>query len=712
MVSNYKKILTALGLTTSLTLLSTPAQAAAVVAPVVAWVGAALGIGAVAATVVTAVAAVAAVAAVGYAVKAMTPSFDVPDYSANSADSAQNINTGILVNKSGTNNPIPVVYGYRKIGGSRVFVSTDGSNNEYLYIAMVFAEGEINAFKELRFDDKLVASGTLTTQIDNSAYSNQSRLRYELQRGTTSQSPPSWFIQNGWTSNHKLSGLACGYFKCRWIRPNIDDPAADQQSQADANPYGGIPRIQVVIEGKKTPNAASSAIASQTYSAMTKVYTTDPASHLLDYLLNTIYGRGLSTDRVGFASFKLAAEKFATTVNYKTGGTGNMLEFNYVVPTNRTMLENVQTILQNMRSGMPYIQGKFNLKMLDTGHASDPVNTSPDIVYAVTERQIISGVTIEGLGHRDQYNQVKAVFPNPDTNWELDEIVYPEVNSGTDVSLLAEDNGKRLVKEISLEGITNPNIAGDVASVVLLRSRKKKAISFTATAELHNTVVGDVITITYPSLGMSAAQFRITAHQITADYTVQITALEHNPTDYEFANTDVFMPKPVQISSDDQYANGGNVVSGNPYFPGAKTTNPIITGVTHLGGASYKLAITHATDITWVNKFWVMFISTGTNTPWVHPYIGNPNYPPGSPIPAVYIPGPTILVEVEKINNEFPTTIDVTIPPGAGNFLQFRINYIAHGDSHRREGPFKIIARQSPAYNLAVQKASGSTSYP
>ena len=707
MVSRYKKYLTALGVATSLTLLSTQAQAAAAVAPIVAAVGAALGIGATAAAVVTVVAAVAAVAAVGYAVKAMTPSFDVPDYSANSADSAQSINTGILINKSGTNNPIPVVYGRRKVGGSRVYVSTDGTSNEYLYIAMVFAEGEINAFKELRFDDKLVASGTLTTQIDNDAYIKENRLQYELQRGNNN-SPPSWFVGRGWTSNHKLSGLAVGYFKCRWVRPNPDEDGATQQKTADDNPYGGIPRIQVVIEGKKTPDATSyNDGETTTYANMTKVYTTNPASHMLDYLMNDTYGRGLANDRIGFGSFKTAANKFNTTVNYKTGNSGKILEFNYVVPTNRTMLENVQTMLQNMRSGMPYTQGKFNLKLLDTGHASDPTSQTPVIAYAVTEREIIGGLTIEGLGHRDQYNQVKAVFPNPDTNWELDEVVYPEVNSTTDVNLLAEDNGKRLVKDISLEGITNPNIAGDVASIVLFRSRKKKAISFTATAELHNTVVGDVISVTYPSLGMSAAQFRITAHQITADYTVQLTALEHNPTDYEFANTDVFIPKPVQISSDDQYANGGNVTSGNPYFPGAKTKDAIITGVTHLGGASYNLAITHATDITWVNKMQVLFISTGTNTPWVHPHA---NYPPFSPIPCVYIPGPTNIVDVDKANNELPTTIDVTIPPGAGAFLQFQIAY--EGSGMRRHGPFKIIARQSVAYNLAIAKVTGSISFP
>ena len=50
---------------------------------------------------------------------------------------------GTLLNFQGGSNPIPVIYGFRKVGGNRVFVSTNGTNNKYLYVAMVFCEGQI-----------------------------------------------------------------------------------------------------------------------------------------------------------------------------------------------------------------------------------------------------------------------------------------------------------------------------------------------------------------------------------------------------------------------------------------------------------------------------------------------------------------------------------------------------------------------------------------
>ena len=44
---------------------------------------------------------------------------------------------GVLVNKSSNIANIPVIYGTRKVGGTRVFLSTGGNDNEYLYIALV-----------------------------------------------------------------------------------------------------------------------------------------------------------------------------------------------------------------------------------------------------------------------------------------------------------------------------------------------------------------------------------------------------------------------------------------------------------------------------------------------------------------------------------------------------------------------------------------------
>jgi hypothetical protein len=69
----------------------------------------------------------------------------------------------LLINKQSNDANIPVIYGERLTGGTRVFMETSGTDNTYLYMAIVMAEGEINDITEIRVDDKVVtfASGII-----------------------------------------------------------------------------------------------------------------------------------------------------------------------------------------------------------------------------------------------------------------------------------------------------------------------------------------------------------------------------------------------------------------------------------------------------------------------------------------------------------------------------------------------------------------------
>jgi hypothetical protein len=83
---------------------------------------------------------------------------EIQDFGTNEFDDFEK---GILVNKQSNDANIPVIYGERLTGGTRVFMETSGSDNTYLYMAIVMAEGEINDITEIRVDDKIVtfASG-------------------------------------------------------------------------------------------------------------------------------------------------------------------------------------------------------------------------------------------------------------------------------------------------------------------------------------------------------------------------------------------------------------------------------------------------------------------------------------------------------------------------------------------------------------------------
>ena len=80
---------------------------------------------------------------------------------------------GILLNHQSNDMSIPVVYGTRKIGGTRCFVETSGSDNEFLYIALILCEGEIESVEKIYIDDKEVTwTGALTNDTSRSVASS------------------------------------------------------------------------------------------------------------------------------------------------------------------------------------------------------------------------------------------------------------------------------------------------------------------------------------------------------------------------------------------------------------------------------------------------------------------------------------------------------------------------------------------------------------
>ena len=74
------------------------------------------------------------------------PQPEIPEFGETDFDSFEK---GILLNKQSNDANIPVVYGERLLGGTRVFLETSGTDNEFLYMALVLCEGEINSIEEI-----------------------------------------------------------------------------------------------------------------------------------------------------------------------------------------------------------------------------------------------------------------------------------------------------------------------------------------------------------------------------------------------------------------------------------------------------------------------------------------------------------------------------------------------------------------------------------
>ena len=468
-----------------------------------------------------------AVNVVQKAVSWITPSFPTFPDSSFGDSPMDSYEQGILLNKQSNDASIPVIYGERMVGGTRVFLETSGADNTYLYMALVLCEGEINSIEQIYVDDKLVSwasslsDGTeieVSSSDSNFYKSSTSHIRVQPFFGTDSQTTSSLLSTlSSWGSNHRLRGICYLALRFKW----------------NQDIFGGIPQVKVKLRGKKIVTLNSSLVESS------ETYSTNPAFCILDYLRNTRYGKGLATTDIDLQSFYDASVVCETQVTPYSGGSNiNIFDTNYALDTGRKVMENLRELVKGCRGYLPYTQGKYKLIIETTGSAS----------ITLTEDNIIGGYVLSSPEKNSKYNRVIVSFINPDRNFQVDQAQFPPIN---DSGLISEDqhaNMKSVDGGVLLEGrfefptLTSPYQAEEMAEIILRRSRESLALQITADFNAYDLAIGDIVGITHASLGFSAKNFRVLAITFNEDYTISLNLVEHQDSHYTFASK-------IQVSS-------------------------------------------------------------------------------------------------------------------------------------------------------------------
>ena len=428
----------------------------------------------------------------------LIPIPDVPDLS----NFNQEEQKGILVNKQSNDANIPVVYGTRLLGGTRVFLETSGTDNQYLYGAIVLCEGEINNITEIRVDDSAV---TFASSIANGTTitSNDSRF------GTTIQVQPFFGADDqvassllttlsNWGSNHRLRGICYLAFRITW----------------DNDKYSGIPKIQAKVEGRKISTFDGSD------NETTGQFSSNPAFILIDYLRNSTFGKGVALSSIDIPSFFTASQVCDATVTYHGSTTGKLIECNAVLDSKAKVIDNVKKLLTGMRGLLSYSQGKYKLVVETTGSSQ----------LTLTKDNTIGGIKVSSEKKNNKFNRMLIDFTNPDKNFQSDTVVY-DTNHST---LSTEDNNLLQEGRLALPTITNIHQAQEMGRVALLRSRNSLSVSLKANYQALNLIVGDIVSVTEEVTGMSTKKFRIMNMAINDDYTVDLGLVEYQDSFYTF----------------------------------------------------------------------------------------------------------------------------------------------------------------------------------
>ena len=454
-----------------------------------------------------------------------------------------NFEKGILLNHQSNDMSIPVVYGTRKIGGTRVFVETSGTDNEFLFIGLALCEGEIESIEKIYIDDKEVTwTGALTDNTSRTVNSSDgnfykdgaSLIEVKAHLGSDTQTQCSLLGSlTNWTTDHKLQGIAYLSLKFKW----------------NQDAFAGLPNIKALVKGRKVYNAnldstvtGGSGSHRQNDSA-TWEYNDNPVWSLLDYLRNNRFGKGLTDSDFdsNWADWQTAADVCSANVVSVSGGANiSLLNCHAVIDTSRKVIDNVRELTKGCRSFLPYVQGKYKIIAETTGTAS----------ITLTEDDIIGGYNLSSEAKSNKFNRVIVSYINPLRNYQVDEVQWPEIDDSgyatedKHATMKTTDGGYLLESRFDFSTITNSYQATELAEIICRRSRDSKGLTLTVGFNAYDLAIGDIVNITLSSLGYSAKPHRVIGITFNEDYTIDLQLVVHQDSHYTWVpkNTAVAVP--------------------------------------------------------------------------------------------------------------------------------------------------------------------------
>jgi hypothetical protein len=476
---------------------------------------------------------------------------DEPEFNFDSTP--ENIAKGVLVNKTAANGQIPVIYGTRKVGGTIAFLETSGTDNQYLYMALILGEGEINDVTKIFVNDNEVTfDGDLADNTERNVASSDSNyykdsaslIKVRPHFGTEDQSACSLLSTlTSWTSNHRLRGVAYLSLRFEW----------------NSDAFGSIPTVNAIVQGKKvynpnldgTKTGGSGSHREDTSS--TWEYSDNPIYQLLDYLRNDRYGMGIANSYFDshYADFQTAGDICDANITPFSGSSEiDLIDSHAVIDTSQKIIDNTKKFLTGSRAFLNYHAGKYQVTVETSGSAS----------ITLTEDNIIGGIGVSSKNKNERFNRVIVTFINPDKNYQVDEAQFPPVDETGQASadqhatMKTADGGILLEGRFDMPSIANPYQAQEMAEIILRRSRSSLDVSLTADANAMELVVGDIVNVTHATPSFSAKPFRVLSTTINGDCTVSLQLTEHQDSYYAFGTQqavatipDTTLPNPFVV---------------------------------------------------------------------------------------------------------------------------------------------------------------------
>lgn len=437
---------------------------------------------------------------------------------------------GLEIKREGSNQALPVVYGKRLVGGVVVHkwvtdsitglsgIKSENRKNAYLHQIVAFCHGEIDAYERFLFNGVPSTDG----RYNNSFY-------IATATGSDSQAAISQAVANipNWASGMTGKRVAYAYF-CFY-------------QDKEQSIWRGEPEIQAIIRGRKVYDPRTT---------LTQ-WSQNAAICTLDYLTDTVYGRGMSLSQIDVQAFIDAAnfcdqptlsEVTRTVYPYDPASREPpepvtvvdireipRYQMDAVIDTKDTVFNNYRRLLQAFRAFPRRPNGLVSLGVEDEG---DSVMSFDSL-----QGQIFGDITFNVSGQRDRYNSFTITFPNEANNYERDEATYPDVDSTEYQDWLDEDNGKPLKGNLDVNTLANKAAALQSAEIAAKRSRVPGKLRTELDSRARLLEPGDIIDISDNSYGWTAKKFRLASLSETQNNTFQVDLTEHQDAVYPWSGS-------------------------------------------------------------------------------------------------------------------------------------------------------------------------------
>lgn len=495
---------------------------------------------------------------------------------------------------------IPVVYGFRKVEGTRIWTYVPESNTQLLYCIYALSEDYCRGVSRVFVDD-------VPIEIDYSSMTH--RQPVSVGTGPYAGILEMEFVDGRWANAAYGSAAAQNIGGSVLIQRDLQINKNYQKLcylvcrffYQEPTPYRNIPKISVDLFGRRIPPFITGVLSSN--------YSTNPVDILWDLLNNQVYGAGLSTTKINSASFTAVKNACNTLLSGRGGSSIKQFEANWICDTSSTLINNIKELLDSFQMTLTLVQGQYVLAI----EAAPTDSDQPSGLMTFDEDNILSNIQIQYPNLGTKLNKVYVEYPDKDNNFQMRTEQFPADSFTT---FLSEDNNQILDQKFTANLITDYWHANDLAQMILRKSRAQLVYRFTADKTAHRLRVGDRIIINTAFPAITNQEVVVVSMQMNDDYTFDLECVTYSAAFYPSG----FTGAPGAPTPSDQQPPGGGGVTPAP----TPTPTPTVPGdpaytITSNGDVfnegstiNFTVSTTGVPDGTLVN--WFLEPTTGTIT--------------------------------------------------------------------------------------------------